>query len=165
MQQAKEQNKKEDHHITILKWTAVVLGGAIITFMIVLYLLQDYIAFNNRGKSPNYHHPNSSFKDYWFPDELGMTYRNLTILSPVDPKAKSKPEYDRLYGWFMYHEGISDKIPTIIYFHENDYFPPARLYMIEKMYKNPDKYNVIMVDYRGYGYSTGKPSEDGLYAD
>ena len=94
-----------------------------------------------------------------------MTYRNLTILSPVDPKAKSPTEFNKLYGWFVYHEEISDKIPTIIYFHENDYFPPARMYMIEKMYKNPDKYNVVMVDYRGYGYSTGKPSEEGLYAD
>lgn len=132
--------------------------------MLVVYFAQDSVAFNYKGKSSAYHHPNSSYKDYYFPDQLNMTYKNLTIMSPVDSLSK-KAGYDQLYGWFVYHEGIADKIPTIVYFHENDYFPPARLYMIEKLYKNPQKYNVVMVDYRGYGYSQGKPSEDGLYSD
>lgn len=143
---------------------AVILGGTIGIYLLatlIIYLFQDKVAFN-LGKSSNFQFPNSSFKEVFLPDQLGMTYRNLTILSQVDQTGE---QFDELYGWFIYHEGISHTIPTIVYFHENDYYPPARLYMIEKMYNNPQKYNVIMVDYRGYGYSTGKPSEDGLYFD
>jgi len=143
---------------------ALLLSGLLAT----LYYIQPSIAFNH-GKSKKYHHPNSTFKNHWLPDQLGMTYKNLTIKSPVkNPMANpltSEDEYDNLYGWFIYHEGISAQIPTLIYFHENDYFPPARLYMIEKMFKNPQKYNVIMVDYRGYGYSQGTSTEEGIYSD
>jgi pimeloyl-ACP methyl ester carboxylesterase len=70
-----------------------------------------------------------------------------------------------LYGWFVYHERIADQIPTLVYFHENDYFPPVFLNMIEKLIKNPQEYNVVMVDYRRYGYSQGTPSEKRLYND
>ena len=28
-----------------------------------------------------------------------------------------------------------------------------------------NKYGVLMIDYRGYGLSEGKPTEDGMYAD
>lgn len=158
--------RKEKSLSRVLMYIGIGLLVLFLLLLLFLYLIQDRIAFNAKGKSTAYHHPNSSYKDYYLPSELGMTYKNLTIMSPVNPHAPGyKQHYDKLYGWFVYHEGISDQIPTIVYFHENDYFPPARLYMIEKLYKNPQKYNVIMVDYRGYGYSQGSPTEQGVLTD
>jgi len=52
-----------------------------------------------------------------------------------------------------------------VYYHENDYFPPARLYMIEKLYNSQKKHNVVMVDYRGFGDSEGKCNEKGMLLD
>lgn len=156
--------KSEANLSRILLYVGLGIVGLISVFLLFLYLIQDNIAFNAQHKSKSYHHPNPSFRDHYEPDELGMTFKDLEIMSPVDSPSGNE-EYDILQGWFVYHKGVSNKIPTIVYFHENDYFPPARLYMIEKLYKNPQKYNVVMVDYRGYGNSQGKPSEQGLYND
>ena len=68
--------------------------------------------------------------------------------------------------------GISKDIPTIVYFHENDYDPPTRIYTMKQYYdtnryanQTNMKYNVIMIDYRGYGLSEGTPTEDGIMLD
>jgi len=111
-----------------------------------------------------YHHQlEKVMPEYWSPDQLGMTYKNLTVLSPDDRGEDSRIR--KLHGWFVYHKGISDKIPTIVYFHENDYYPPARLYTIQQYWDSQDKYNVIMVDYKGYGLSEGFTSEEGVLID
>ena len=153
--------KKGSSSCNYLTYLAISVATTYFVLVGIVYVFQNKLAFN-LGKSSEFHFPDSSFKEYWFPDGLNMTFSNITISSPVD---ESLNEFDMLYGWFVYHEGISHKIPTIVYFHENDYYPPARVYMIEKLFKNPQKYNVIMFDYRGYGLSTGKPTEDGLYND
>lgn len=55
------------------------------------------------------------------------------------------------------------KLPWIIYFHGNgevvsDYNEIAPMY-------NREKINIAVVDYRGYGKSTGSPSFNGMFAD
>jgi abhydrolase domain-containing protein 13 len=113
--------------------------------------------------NPYYSHPDPSLKNYWTPSEFGMKYENITVLSPESKEPGSKMLH--LHGWFIYHEEISKKIPTIVYFHENDYFPPARIYMIEKLHNSDRKHNVVMVDYRGYGLSEGYPTDKGIDID
>lgn len=54
----------------------------------------------------------------------------------------------------MYCHGNAD--------HMDFYWPRAKL-LANTTSKN--KYGVLMIDYRGYGLSEGKPSESGLYAD
>ncbi|MGB3946591.1 MAG: alpha/beta hydrolase [Bacteroidia bacterium] len=54
----------------------------------------------------------------------------------------------------MYCHGNAD--------HMDFYWPRAKL-LANTTSKN--KYGVLMIDYRGYGLSEGKPSEEGLYAD
>lgn len=52
-----------------------------------------------------------------------------------------------------------------MYFHENDYFPEARVQTIKRLHQGTKKHNVVMIDYRGYGKSEGTPTEEGLYLD
>lgn len=115
-----------------------------------------------------------NLKNFYLPDQLDMKYKNVTIQSPETEGDKTNML--ELHGWFVYHEGkfvrdhsriLDDpkQHATIVYFHENDYCPPARLYMIEKLYKNHHKYNVLMIDYRGYGQSQGSPTEEGTKLD
>ena len=54
--------------------------------------------------------------------------------------------------------------PTIIYFHGNAGNLGFRLDVYEQIYRDI-KVNVLAVSYRGYGYSEGKPSDEGIYRD
>ncbi|MDA0261813.1 MAG: alpha/beta hydrolase [Proteobacteria bacterium] len=64
-------------------------------------------------------------------------------------------------GW--YHHPATDNAPTIVYFHGNagsigDRSGHVRLWL-------EAGYGVLLLSYRGYGASSGHPSEAGLYAD
>tara|TARA_B100000315_G_C14513941_1_gene558322 strand:- start:65 stop:871 length:807 start_codon:yes stop_codon:yes gene_type:complete len=67
---------------------------------------------------------------------------------------------ETLSAWFL-----SGKRPnyTLLYLHGNGGNISHRLDKIEVLLKTGA--NVFIVDYRGYGESTGKPSEKGLYLD
>lgn len=66
--------------------------------------------------------------------------------------------------------GEIDRIGTdtvIMYCHGNaehmDFYWPRAKLLANTQSKN--RFGVLMIDYRGYGLSEGKPTEDGLYAD
>jgi len=69
----------------------------------------------------------------------------------------------RLHGWFI-KQSQPKEADTVIYFHENAGNIGGRLFCIQNMYVNW-KVNVLIVGYRGYGHSTGHPSEQGLEWD
>ncbi len=66
--------------------------------------------------------------------------------------------------WLMLQEQNPEKCPTLIYFHGNAGNMGFRLENSVKMLLN-SKLNVLTMDYRGFGDSTGKPSERGLNFD
>jgi fermentation-respiration switch protein FrsA (DUF1100 family) len=66
----------------------------------------------------------------------------------------------RIHGW---HVTNPDATKTILYFHGNAGHIGDRRGYIEDLRRLPA--NVFALDYRGYGRSEGKPSEDGLYRD
>ncbi|XP_063417944.1 protein ABHD13-like [Mytilus trossulus] len=55
-------------------------------------------------------------------------------------------------------------VPTIIYFHGNAGNVGHRLMNTHALFEQC-KYNILLVEYRGYGKSEGSPSEGGLYKD
>lgn len=97
------------------------------------------------------------------PSDISLPYKDVWI--------KTRDNL-RLYGWFIYHkessysnlnEGVRTS-PTIIYFHENAGNIGFRLPFSEFLYKTLHA-NILIVGYRGYGYSEGSPSEQGLMLD
>jgi fermentation-respiration switch protein FrsA (DUF1100 family) len=66
----------------------------------------------------------------------------------------------QLHGWFVPCDGARR---TILIFHGNAGNIGDRLYYIEVMHRLD--VHVFLIDYRGYGNSEGKPSEEGLYRD
>ena len=93
---------------------------------------------------------------YQNPLQFDMTYKELRIITADNIK---------LYGWFMYHpDSGSFKRPTFIYFHENAGNIGFRLPFAQLLYQYL-KVNVLVVGYRGYGYSEGTPTEEGLMID
>src|SRR3989442_3096289 len=67
----------------------------------------------------------------------------------------------RLHGWLV--PGVGKSSLTLLFFHGNaenigGCLDLARL-------TRPAGYDLLLVDYRGYGQSEGRPSEAGLYQD
>ncbi len=66
----------------------------------------------------------------------------------------------RIHGWYVTPPGAR---MTILWFHGNAGNLEDRRGMLHDLRALPA--NVLVVDYRGYGRSEGKPSEEGLYRD
>ena len=88
------------------------------------------------------------------PKDLSMQYKTINIKSSgVTIKA-----------WLLYTtKKDNKKAPYIIYCHGNAGNISGRLNIANSFLK--EGFNVMLFDYRGYGESTGKPSEKGIYQD
>ena len=85
------------------------------------------------------------------PDLVGMNYENITI----DANGV------RLNGWFIASAGANR---TVLYLHGSD-GNISNYIAIAKKAIFPLRANIFMIDYRGYGQSSGTPSEEDLYQD
>jgi hypothetical protein len=85
------------------------------------------------------------------PADAGLAFENLTI-ETSDGVAIS--------GWYVPHSSPNG---TILFFHGNAGNISDRLVGIKEFYRL--SYNVLIIDYRGYGLSAGTPSEQGTYLD
>ncbi|MEO7310681.1 MAG: alpha/beta hydrolase [Chitinophagaceae bacterium] len=92
---------------------------------------------------------------------------NLVRIVPLISQASGEAAPTKIFGVYI---GDVSKIAidtVIMYCHGNKdhmdfYWPRAQLLANTK---SKNHYGVMMVDYRGYGLSEGKPTENGLYAD
>ena len=85
------------------------------------------------------------------PSEAGLKYENITFHTMDDKK---------LNGWFI---PAQQPIGTVIFCHGNAGNISHRLDTIKLF--NSINLNVFIFDYRGYGKSSGFPTEKGLYLD
>ena len=86
------------------------------------------------------------------PEDFGIEYREISI--PTS-------DGETLCAWYL---DRSDPLAEIVFFHGNGgNLSTGRLDFLLALYRNG--YSVFIFDYRGYGKSTGSPSEQGLYLD
>lgn len=85
------------------------------------------------------------------PGSIGLDFRDIYFWSGQDVK---------LHGWFVPCTK-SDK--TILVFHGNGGNISHRLQLIRVLHSVG--LSVFIIDYRGYGHSLGKPTEEGTYTD
>lgn len=85
------------------------------------------------------------------PSDINLRYEDIYFMT------KDKVE---LNGWFI--PAINPRA-TLLYCHGNAGNISHRLQILEIF--NKLNLNVFIFDYRGYGKSKGKPSEEGLYSD
>jgi uncharacterized protein len=85
------------------------------------------------------------------PRELGLEYESVTI---------GTSDGERLHGWSVTRPGAR---ANVLYFHGNggnlSIWAPVVAGIVRK------GFTVLTFDYRGYGLSSGRPTERGLYAD
>lgn len=85
------------------------------------------------------------------PEDFGLKAEKLTLESAGGAQ---------LAGWWIRGEGRR----ALLFFHGNAGNVSHRLER-SKMLVEALGLDIFLVDYRGYGASTGRPSEEGLYAD
>lgn len=85
------------------------------------------------------------------PAEYGLGFENISLSTPDDK---------RIHGWFIPYDSAK---ATVLFFHGNGGNISHRLEKI--LILRQAAVNICIIDYRGYGNSTGKPSEGALYRD
>ena len=86
------------------------------------------------------------------PRDLGLAFNDIYFVTS---------DGIRLNGWFVPYPGVKT---TVLWFHGNAGNISHRLENI-KLLHNKVKINVFIFDYRGYGRSEGRVSEEGTYRD
>ncbi|CAF2093983.1 unnamed protein product [Rotaria magnacalcarata] len=129
-------------------------GNLIIIIFIIcgilfsLYSLQDALLYQPSE-------PDTSRLIVQTPDYFHMPYEILTI--PTS-------DNEKLHGYLIKQMQNGDDCPTLVFFHGNAGNIGHRLQNVHLLYRGCN-INILLFDYRGYGRSTGKPSEVGLNID
>ena len=93
--------------------------------------------------------PQSSFD--FLPERLHLRYRDVYLQTT---------DGETLHGWFF---PLEKESPVILFFHGNAGNISHRLDNISLLLRQG--FQVFIFDYRGFGKSSGRPSEKGLYMD
>ena len=123
----------------LLLGSIFLLGLLTITFYAILYFMQDKMLFYRRPLQINI--------KQW----IDQNHPN----SEVKIVAK---DGTKLHGWFLQK---TSQTPVIIYFGGNSEEVSGMVYHFEKF----GNYSLLLINYRGYGLSEGKPSEKNLFDD
>ncbi|KAL4656236.1 protein ABHD12B [Arapaima gigas] len=116
------------------------------------------------------------FVDLSRPEDLALNHTVNFYLTPEEgvtvgvwqtvPDSQWYNAQGKDLGW--YKEALKDGTPAIIYLHGNlgnrwECFIPSLMCLFQVL--SAAEFNVLAVDYRGYGDSTGQPTEAGMTAD
>lgn len=86
------------------------------------------------------------------PSGAGMPYETVRL---------NTEDGETLHGWWI--PAADTARGTLLFFHGNAGNVSGRLESVQQFHQLG--LNVLIVDYRGYGQSTGSPSEQGIYTD
>lgn len=86
------------------------------------------------------------------PERIGLDYEDVELTTD---------DGVRIHGWFL--PGADNDAPVLLFFHGNAGNIGHRLHSLQQFHRLGMA--VLIIDYRGYGKSAGRPSEQGTYAD
>jgi hypothetical protein len=117
--------------------------------VLVVVLAASFYLFYPRVESFFIYFPQSQFD--FSPEEFRLQYREAFF---------NTEDGERLHGWFFPAEKDS---PVILHSHGNAGNISHRLDLVQPFLRRG--LSVFLFDYRGFGKSSGRPSETGLYQD
>ncbi|KAF3154091.1 hypothetical protein TWF569_000927 [Orbilia oligospora] len=132
-----------------LKFSIAASTGVAALLSTALYFKQNDLIYPR-------HFPPEARTELWDPSKFHMTNWNH-----IDLKT---PDGETLRSFFLRGQGIQRKAVTILMLHGNAGNVGHRI-PIGKVFAEQMGCNVVMLGYRGYGLSTGKPDEKGLKID
>lgn len=107
--------------------------------------------FRNRFQHRQLFHPTRYPVGIWDPAIYGLPYRDVWFESE---------DGEKLHGWWIQHP---DPVATIVFCHGNTGSVGNRIALYLQLRRLA--VNLFTFDYRGYGRSSGQPSEKGLFRD
>ena len=125
----------------LIKWAVLVC--------LIIFLLTLFCIFYPKVENFFVFFPDPQFD--LTPETLHLTYRDVYF---------SAEDGERLHGWFFPQDKDS---PVILFCHGNAGNISHRLDNIRLLLEKG--LQVFIFDYRGYGRSSGRPSEKGIYMD
>lgn len=123
---------------TALRWL-IILGLVYLGFLGIVWLLQGRMI----------HFPTSELVAT--PADIGLGYEEVALTAEDGAE---------LHGWFV---PVAQERGTLLFLHGNAGNISHRLESLQIF--NQLRLSVLIIDYRGYGRSSGAPSEQGLYKD
>ncbi len=120
---------------------AITLLGVYLLLLLLVFVLQSHLLY----------FPKVEKNIKATPDQHGYIFESVKI---------NTADNEILHGWFV---PAPDAIGTALFFHGNAGNISHRLAYLP-MFRQL-KLNVLIFDYRGYGQSSGSPTEAGTYAD
>lgn len=120
-------------------WFILLVGGIYLGLGLFLYIFQGKLIF----------YPTRIL--VYNPGAAGLNYEDVWLQTP---------DGERLHGWFVPRENSRG---TLLFFHGNAGNISGRIESIRQFHELG--LDVFIIDYRGYGKSTGRPHEKGLYTD
>lgn len=138
--------------LKLKKYGLISLGviiGLYVLVCIALIFMEDGMVY----------HPEYTTREtnYQALQALGLDYEQFTL--PTD-------DGEKLDAIFAYPEGAAASEGEVILFCHGNAGNVSDMYYPERMVELTKRgFRVLVMDYRGYGKSTGKPSEEGLYND
>lgn len=104
--------------------------------------------------------------DFKLDDTYKIPEEKITLVT-LGSKTTNETTATKIYGVYVGDKNRIGLDTVIVYCHGNkdhmDFYWP-RVQLLANT-KSKNHYGVLMIDYRGYGLSEGKPSEEALYAD
>jgi len=119
----------------------IPLGIAYGAVLVLVFLFQSHLVF----------FPGTGREAVLTPQSYGMRFESLQIQTA---------DGETLHGWWVPAE---DARGVVLFFHGNAGNISHRLDYLQMFHRL--RYSTLIVDYRGYGSSTGTPSEAGTYRD
>lgn len=117
-------------------------------FFLLLLIAAGFVAFVYFLESKSVFYPSKDIDHT--PEEAGLPYEEVTI----------EAGNDKIHGWFVARPAHAR---TVLFFHGNGGNIGDRL---DKMVLFDQLgLNVFIIDYSGYGKSTGRPTEQGMYRE
>jgi fermentation-respiration switch protein FrsA (DUF1100 family) len=160
----------------ILSWILLgckFCGGVALALASFLYVVQDsmlYIPDVGQGvpkrtsdNPPLYRNPGEWDIKGRDPNSKKESPGKIYPRIPYEEVMLDTPDGAKIHCWLML-QSKSEVVPTLIYFHGNAGNMGLRLENAAQMYYRVGA-NILMMDYRGYGMSIGKPTEKGLNID
>ncbi len=125
----------------------LIVSLRIILFLCIIYVIIIFYFFLFQRKL--IYAPSREIEST--PATIGLPYEEVFI---------STADNISICGWYVPAEKAKG---TVLFFHGNAGNISSRLHRLQTI--NSMSLNVLIIDYRGYGKSGGKPSEQGLQAD
>jgi len=124
-------------HILLNSFIALI--AIYLAFVLLVYFNQSYLVYFPEKQIGN------------TPGAIGLDYTAVNIATG---------DGETLHGWWV---PVADAKGTVLFFHGNAGNISHRINYLT-MFKQLG-YNTLLFDYRGYGQSSGTPSESGTYLD